>query len=124
MSIKKAIVAASLLSISVLLTGCQTTQGLYSWGGYEDALYQYYKDPAEKEALAERLLTLIEEEAAKVPPGIYAEYGTLLMQQGKTDEAIVYFEKEKTVWPESRFLMDSMIDALSSKPDSQNQEES
>lgn len=115
--------AASLLSISVFLTGCQTSQGLYHWGGYETSLYEYYKDPAQQEALAERLLAVIEDESARVPPGIYAEYGTLLMQQGKTNEAIVYFKMEKEQWPESQALMDSMINALSAKQTDSNEKE-
>lgn len=112
MKTKKALAVASLLSVSVFLTGCQTSQGLYNWGGYEDSLYEYYKDPAEQEVLAKRLMTLIEDETARIPPGIYAEYGTLLLQQGKTDEAIIFFEKEKELWPESQALMDTMINAL------------
>ena len=120
---KKTLIAALSLSASLFLTGCQTSQSLYHWGGYEQSLYEYYKAPAEQEALAERLLALIENESARIPPGIYAEYGTLLLRQGKTDEAIVYFKKEKEQWPESQILMDSMINALSDKQGSQKKKD-
>ena len=121
--VKNTLVLASLLSVSVFLTGCQTSQGLYHWGEYESSLYEYYKDPAEQEALAERLLALIEDESARIPPGIYAEYGTLLLQQGRTDEAVIYFEREKELWPESQTLMDSMINALTGKKTSHSEKD-
>ena len=114
MNFKKKLVLASVLSVSVLLTGCQTSQGLYNWGNYEGSLYEHYKNPGEQEVFAGKMLESIEKAGTKVPPGMYAEYGTLLLQNGKTDEAVVYFEKEKALWPESQHLMDTMINALSS----------
>ena len=44
-----------------------------------------------------------------MPPGLYAELGYALLEEGQTKEAVGYFEKEKTKWPESGFLMDKMI---------------
>ncbi|NNJ70828.1 MAG: DUF4810 domain-containing protein, partial [Kiritimatiellales bacterium] len=62
------------------------------------------------------LTGLIEKyEARKTPatkpmaPGLYAEYGFLLMRQGENGRAISYFNKEKALWPESAVFMDSMI---------------
>lgn len=121
---KKTLAIAVLASTSVMLTGCQTSQGLYHWGDYESGLYEYYKNPSEQEALTKQLLTLIEKESVRIPPGIYAEYGTLLLQQGKKQEAIMFFEKEKELWPESQHLMNSMINAIPASPSQQNQEES
>jgi hypothetical protein len=45
----------------------------------------------------------------KVPPGSYAEYGYVLLLQGKRDEAMAYFEREKRAWPESTRLMDILL---------------
>lgn len=101
-----------LLAVTVFVTGCQTNQQLYHWGEYESGLYGYYKDPAELAALSEQLLSAIEDANGRVAPGMYAEYGTLLLQQGKKDEAVVYYAKEKELWPESQHLMDAMINNL------------
>ena len=90
--------------------GCGTTTK-YHWGNYENSLYRYYKNPAEVEELAEALADIIEkgERDGRVPPGIYADYGYLLLLTGHTGEAIIYFEKEKNTWPECSMLMDKMI---------------
>jgi len=110
----------ALLAMSILFTGCQTTSGLYHWGDYESGLYSYYKDPAELAALSEQLLEAIDEANGRVPPGLYAEYGTLLLQQGKKDEAVIYYTKEKELWPESQHLMNAMIKNLTSSLPSAN----
>ena len=99
----------SILFIAVLISACAQTE--YHWGGYENALYRYYKSPAELESLAEELKDVIAqgERDEKIPPGIYAELGYVLLAQGKNREAIAYFEKEEKSWPESARLMSIMI---------------
>lgn len=65
-----------------LLTGC-AAPAKYSWGGYENSLYQYYKDPTKAGELSTALMETIqsaEKTQGAVPPGIYAEYGYLLVQ--------------------------------------------
>lgn len=92
------------------LAGCATEQ--YKWGNYETALYQYYKNPGDLDGFAEELTEMIEkgEPEDRVPPGVYAEYGYVLYVQEKNEEAISYFKKEKNKWPESKHLMDIMIE--------------
>ncbi len=95
----------------VVMTGC-VTPAKYSWGNYENSLYRYYKDPASAGELAielEKTISAAERTKQPLGPGIYAEYGYLLLQHGKSKEAIPYFQKEKTAWKESTYLMDSMI---------------
>ena len=98
-----------LLIVALTASGCVTSQ--YQWGSYEQALYRYYKNPATLDEYAEQLASVIAigEPERKVPPGIYAEYGYVLLLQGKRDEAITHFEREKRAWPESTRLMDIMI---------------
>lgn len=105
-------------AIAIGFVGCAPTT-MYHWGNYESKLYKHYKNPAKVERLAEALAKIIKdgESEDKVPPGIYAEYGYLLLITGHTGEAIPYFEKEKLRWPESTVLMDKMI---SSAKDSDN----
>lgn len=107
-----------LLLLTGLLGAC-VPQTQYNWGNYEDGLFNYYKDPEALDALMEALdATIAKGEADKpvppgqrVPPGLYAEYGYLLMVNGRRDEAAIYFNKEKSIWPESTFLMDKLIAA-------------
>jgi len=95
-----------------LLSGCTSTQGLYHWGNYEQAAYAYAKNPGEVDEYIESLDKIIVagEEKNRVPPGLYAEYAYALMIMGRTDDAMLSFGKERDKWPESRKLMDLMID--------------
>ncbi len=102
---------ALLLLTLIGLTGC-VAPTKYDWGSYESSLYSYYKDPAKIADLSKSLADTIstaEKTNKPVPPGVYAEYGFILHQQGKSSEAVPFFEKEKSKWPESTALMDSMI---------------
>ena len=105
-------------AVAALLCGCATTHDKYDWGSYDHSLYVYYKNPAKAGELLQELDALIknaESTRAVVPPGIYAEYGYLLLQQGKSKEAVSAFQQEETRWPESKVFMDRMIQAASSR---------
>ena len=98
-----------------LLCGC-TSPYLYEWGNYDQWLYENYKNPKSDEELYVDLTALITKyESRKNPavkpmaPGLYAEYGFLLMRRGENARAIEYYNKEKALWPESATFMDSMI---------------
>ena len=98
------------LPLLLLVGGCATQK--YTWNGYDDNLYAYYKNPANKEKFLQHLkeTILIGEQNHNVPLGIYAEYGYLLYENQDFSDAIIYFQKEHDLWPESRFFMEKMID--------------
>lgn len=100
----------------VTLGACATTTQKYNWEKYDPALYAYYKDPTKLGELNQTLAAIIksaEMNKARVPPGIYAEYGYLQLQAGKSAEAVTMFEQEETRWPESKVFMDRMIKVAS-----------
>jgi hypothetical protein len=104
-------------AVSIMLAGCAVPTK-YTWGNYDRSLYGYYKDTtksAEHMAELQSIVRSAEETRAKVAPGIHAEYGYFLMQQGKPNEAASQFEKEKAAWPESAQLMESMIKIASAQ---------
>ena len=79
----------SILPIAALLAGC-AAPSLYQWGGYDQALYAGYKDPAKMETLRvqlEKHIANMETSKQKVAPGLYAELGTLYLQSGASDKA-------------------------------------
>jgi hypothetical protein len=99
-----------------LLAGCASQSPRYSWGDYDPSLYAYYKNPTKEAELSGSLAAIISEAGtnhATVPPGIYAEYGYLQMQQGKSAAAVELFKQEETHWPESKVFMDRMIKVAS-----------
>ncbi len=84
----------------------------YHWGSYDSALYRQYKNPQDREQFIESLKTTIlesEQLGQKVPPGICAEYGYALYEEGQAAESLPWFQREKETWPESTVLMDKMI---------------
>jgi hypothetical protein len=100
--------------------GCNTSKTMYRWGGYDQALYDHYKNPQQRDEFVAKLGGIIseaEKTGGVVPPGCYAEYGWALYEEGRTAEAVVYFEKESKLWPESRPLMEKLIrNASRAKP--------
>ena len=64
------------------ITACAPPK-MYNWGNYEQGLYNSYKDPNQTEALRlslEEQVVTVEASGQKMPPGIYAELGTLYLQ--------------------------------------------
>jgi hypothetical protein len=107
----------ALLALSA--AACAGPQGMYRWGSYDTSLYDHYRKPTEREKWIEALKTSIqqaEEKENRVPPGLYAEYGYALLEEGNTTEAVAYFQKEKAKWPESAVLMDKMIRNAGQRP--------
>jgi len=103
-------IAAAVLATG--MQGCAKKQTHYHWGSYDEDLYASYKNPQAHQAFVASLKTIIldsERLGVKVPPGIYAEYGYALYEEGSTADAILYFKKERDLWPESRGFMEKMI---------------
>ncbi|MES2830633.1 MAG: DUF4810 domain-containing protein [Pseudomonadota bacterium] len=99
------------VSFLLLLSGC-ATPAKYNWGNYDRSLYSYYKDPTKSQEHMVEILNIIrdsEKTRGRVAPGIHAEYGYLLMQANEVDGAVTQFMLEKEKWPESAYLMDSML---------------
>lgn len=96
-----------------LLSACAESS-LYSWNGYSHELLAYYKSPGETQKFAEKLREDIEkaEEKDQVPPGLYAEYGYAMLELGEADTAVRYFSKERDKWPESAYLMNTVMGRL------------
>jgi hypothetical protein len=96
--------------------GCVTQHQHYNWGSYDPSLYDYYKNPTKVGELSATLQAVIDaadKDHAPVPPGIYAEYGYLQMQQGKNQSAVNLFKQEESHWPESKVFMERMIKVAS-----------
>jgi hypothetical protein len=99
------------VALAAVAAGCAPGTR-YHWGQYDTALYQHYRNPQDHEAWVEALRTTIleaEQLGLKVPPGVCAEYGYALFEEGQAAQAVPWFQREKETWPESTVLMDKMI---------------
>ena len=101
--------AAAVLAIAA--AGCAPPT-MYPWNAYDERLYAHYRNPQDRETWVEGLkVTILRAEGSgrRVPPGVYAEYGFALYEEGRFPEAVAYFGKERDLWPESRVFMEKMI---------------
>lgn len=98
------------LFLLLSLVGC-VAHSRYTWSSYDTKMYKHYKNPAEREAFVQSLKEILDdaEPEGKVPPGIYAEYGFVMYEQGNIQQAILYYQKEANKWPESRAFMNKLI---------------
>jgi len=100
--------------VAVLCFTSCATKTLYSWGNYDDASYNYLKNSDEKstQALIKTYQQLIEKQTGTrqtVPPGVYADYGFLLLQANKTEEGKAMLQKEIELYPESKVFIKRIL---------------
>ena len=118
----------SFLMISFFV-GCATQEPLYYWGNYSRTLYNYKKLPKEENLTAHKacLVKIISESNTrnkKTPPGVCCEYGYILLKEGKTQEALYYFEMEEKNYPESKLFITRLKEFMTKdKEGKQNKEE-
>jgi hypothetical protein len=107
-----------IISISLFwLVSCTTQKSLYSWENYEKTSYKYLKNSNEKstQELIETYQQIIEKQNGTrkvVPPGIYADYGFLLLQANRGEEGKAMLLKEVELYPESKVFIDRILKML------------
>lgn len=101
------------------MSGCASTPtALYNYDGYSESYYAYKKSPS-NESL-ESFIKVIEKDienvddstSKRVPPGLYAKLGYLYLKSGQKDKAVAFFEKEKTIYPESAKFMSTLVNKV------------
>lgn len=97
-------------------TGC-VSKPIFYWGTYSETLYNYKKSPDGKtlDAHKKSLVNIITNSTRlrmRVPPGVYAEYGVLLIKEGKEKEGIENLDKELALYPESAVFIKRFKDEL------------
>lgn len=109
------IITSLLITALFLLGGCAATvtEAGYYWGDYSQTLYKYTKDPNEATLAAhveelEDIIAKSQEEGLKVPPGIHAELGYIKARQGNDALAMGHYEKEMSLYPESRLFLERL----------------
>jgi hypothetical protein len=114
---------ATYLKIGVLLvscslmTGCATSEPLYFWGNYEDLIYQMYLEPGSADSATQ--VAKLKEDINKasnvgkpVPPGLHTHLGYMYFLQSDTHAAVLEFETEKKLFPESAKFIDGLMGRL------------
>jgi hypothetical protein len=109
---KKIFIILSLFLMVSFILGC-AQERLYYWGNYSQTLYKYKKQPKEENLEAHKacLVQIIEESNKRnkrTPPGVCCEYGYILLKEGKTQQALSYFEMEERNYPESKVFIERL----------------
>jgi hypothetical protein len=102
-----------IIATAILFLGCAPT-GRYYWGKYSTSQYLLMKnanDDARKDHKAELLNIMLtsKQKSKPIPPGICAEYGYILLNEGDYSAASSYFNKEVENYPESAPLMQLIL---------------
>jgi len=98
---------------TILMSGCKTTESMYYYGNYSEAVYSYFK--ADETPVSQQI-TILKEVIAQargkgkpVAPGVHAHLGMLYFESGNNDQGIKHFEHEKALFPESAAYIDFLI---------------
>jgi hypothetical protein len=106
-----------MLFVVVSVASCTVQKPLYSWYNYNATSYSYLKnaDEASTQQLLESYQKIIEKQKgsrATVPPGVYADYGFLLLKLNKTTEGKSMLAKEMEIYPESKVFIERILKML------------
>ncbi len=101
----------------LLLSACTVNKPLYTWADYEKASYNYLKKSDEKatQVLIENYQEVIEKQKGTrgvVPPGIYADYGFILLQSDRAAEGKQMLQREIALYPESEVFISRILKML------------
>lgn len=103
-----------ILVLGVAAVSCSTTQPLYNWKGYDDAVYNYTKLADERSV--EQLMVIYEKLIKNSggtrnvpPPGVCGDYGYLLVKKGEIEKGKELLRKETVLYPESKPFIDRIL---------------
>jgi hypothetical protein len=99
--------------------GCAQKR-MYYFGNYSNTLYSCEKNQDDESLLKHKqeLETVITESGSRnlpVPPGVCAELGYINLKSNNSKEAIRLFLVEMQLYPESKHLMNRLIQNATSK---------
>ena len=103
-----------LLITIVTFASCSAPTNLYTWNKYESNSYNFLKNTNEATSikLSEEYQKIIKKQKGirgVVPPGVYADYGFLLLQSNNMVQAREMLQKEVDLYPESKIFIDKII---------------
>jgi hypothetical protein len=100
-----------------LTIGCAASEPRYFWGDYEDLIYQMYIEPGSADSTIQ--IAKLQDDIGKagaegkpVPPGLHGHLGYMYLVQGDTHNAVLEFETEKRLFPESTQFIDGLMGHL------------
>lgn len=111
-------IAGYIIIVAVLFVvascGVAEETSLYSWHNYENMTYTYVKrgDTKHYVKMMNQYAKMNKKQVGvrkTVPPGFNAEYGYLLLKEGKKEDALDCFNREIELYPESKTFVSRII---------------
>lgn len=108
------IAALAFVAALVFSSGCSQQAPLYSWGSYEQLIYDMYAEPGSADSVTQVAkltadISRADGEGTRIPPGVHAHLGYLYYGQGRIDMAVEQFSIEKQLYPESAVFIDGIL---------------
>lgn len=104
-----------LLAAAFSLNACSNSSEIYYWGDFNEISYEYAEQSITENEYIKDMLT-IEKDACQAgkqtPPGFNAELATMYLKQGNKEKAAEYYKKESQAFPESTYLMSTIVENL------------
>lgn len=106
--------AVCVLSLVGLNAACvHRPPPLYGWGSYQAQVYEHFKasqtNPEDQILVLERDLEKMRSANLTPAPGLQAHLGMLYTLVGRDDKALMAFQSEKTMFPESAKFIDFLV---------------
>ena len=100
---------------AALLLLCACAAPFRYYGDYSIGSYLHKSHPngvtrADLKASLEKVIAKSKAKQIKVPPGLYCEYALVLLEEERNAEARKYLLLERQNWPESRVLVDHLLE--------------
>jgi hypothetical protein len=102
------------LSATALVVSACAPATRFEWGNYEGALYAYAKKPEARPQYRAALESAIQKgrQTQRIAPGLQAELGYVLLEDGDKAGARAQFEGEMRDFPESKAFLQGVVDRL------------
>lgn len=103
-----------LITLIGVLASCSSKRTLYTWEDYDKTSYVYLKETNEetRQNLLNSYQDIIDKQKGTrgvTPPGIYADYGFLLIQANQTKQGKKMLQKEMDMYPESSVFINRIL---------------
>lgn len=112
----------SFLILIFILSSCAAPTTLYTWGSkkkfdYHTNSYNYLKitDKESINSIKASYVDIINQQRGTrktVPPGIYADYGFLLVSLGEEKKGVEMLKQEMIIYPESTIFIQRILKML------------